>query len=181
MQHHGPVVLVPEGEAAILVLGIGPLGLFGALRPAMQADELLHMLGGAVQSDVEEVGFVLRGGNAGQRSNLGVTELAPGERLGEQRQLGQCPCDTNLFSRGVGVDSAGPAQPVGARQRPLGSPDLAAVELGNEDEKAVGGSVNVSGEGGDRGGEGVVVHGGEIVRRDGMKSSHGIKIILSVN
>ena len=117
VQHHGAVVLVPEGEAAVLVLGIGPLGLFGALRPAMQADEHLHMLGGAVQSDVEEVGFVLRGGNAGQRSNLGVTELAPGERLGEQRQLGQCPCDTNLLSRGMGVDAAGPAQPVGPTPR----------------------------------------------------------------
>ena len=40
VQHHGAVVLVPEGEATILVLGIGPLGLLRALRPPMEADEL---------------------------------------------------------------------------------------------------------------------------------------------
>ena len=31
VQHHGPVVLVPEGQAAVLVLRIGLLGLLGAL------------------------------------------------------------------------------------------------------------------------------------------------------
>ena len=65
------------------MLGVGPLGLFGALRPAVEADELLDMLGGAVQPDVEKVGFVLGGGDARQRSNLGVAELALRERLGE--------------------------------------------------------------------------------------------------
>ena len=78
MQHHGAVVVVPEGEAAVLVLGVGPLGLFGALGPAMEANELLHMLCGTVQSDVEEVGFVPGGGDAGQGPDLGVTELALG-------------------------------------------------------------------------------------------------------
>ena len=85
VQDHGAVVLVPEGEAAILVLGIGPLGLLGALRAAIQADELLDMLCGAVQSDVEEVDFVPGGGDAGQRPDLGIAELALGQRLGEQR------------------------------------------------------------------------------------------------
>ena len=131
VQHHGAVVVVPEGEAAILVLGIGPLGLFGALGSAMEADELLHMLRGAVQSDVEEVGFVLRSGDAGQGPDLGVAELALGQRLGEQRQPGQCPGDADLLPGGMGIDAAGPAQPVGAGHRPLGGPDLAAVELGD--------------------------------------------------
>ena len=58
MQHHGAVVVVPEGETTILVLDIGPLGLFGALGPAMEADELLDMLRGAVQADVQEVGLI---------------------------------------------------------------------------------------------------------------------------
>ena len=131
MQHHGAVVVVPEGEAAVLVLGIGPRGLLRALRPAIQADELLQVLRGAVQSDVEEVGLVLRSGDAGQRANLGVAELAFGERLGEQRQFGQCPGDADLLPGGMGIDAAGPAQPVGAGQRPLVGPDLAAVELGD--------------------------------------------------
>ena len=175
VQHHGAVVLVPEREAAALVLGIGPLGLLRALRPAMEADELLHMLGRAVQSDVEEVGFVPGGGDAGQRPDLGVAELAFRQRLGEQRQLRQRPGDTDLLARGMGIDAAGPAQPVGARQRPLRGPDLAAVELGDEGEEAVCGGVDVGGEGGDGGGEGVVVHGMEIVGGDVMSSSHGIK------
>lgn len=34
MQHHRTVVVVPEGEAAILMLGIGPLGPLRALGPA---------------------------------------------------------------------------------------------------------------------------------------------------
>ena len=87
MQYHGTVVVVPEGETAVLVLGIGPLGLFGTLRPAMEVDELLDMLGGAVQPDVEEVGFVFRSGDAGQGPDLGVAELALGQGIGEQRQL----------------------------------------------------------------------------------------------
>ena len=34
VQHHGAVVLVPEGEATILVLGIGPLGAMRRVRDA---------------------------------------------------------------------------------------------------------------------------------------------------
>ena len=172
MQHHGAVVVVPEGEAAILVLGIGPLGLLGALGPAVEADELLHMLRGAVQTDVEEVNLVPGGGDAGQRPDFGVAEFALGQRFGEQRQLGQCPGDADLLPRGMGIDAAGPAQPVGARQRPLCGPDLAAVQFGDEDEKAVGGGMDVGGEGGDGSGEGVVVHGGEIVRKEKRGSRH---------
>ena len=63
VQHHGAVVVVPEGKAATLVLGVSPLGLLGALGPTMQADELLHMLRRAVQSDVQEVGLVPGGGD----------------------------------------------------------------------------------------------------------------------
>ena len=181
VQHYGTVVLVPEGEAAILVLGIGPFGLFRPLRSSMEADELLDMLRGAVQTDVEEVGFVPGHRDTGQRPDLGVTEFALGQRLGEQRQLRQRPGDTHLLPGGMGVDAAGPAQPVGARQRPLSGPDLAAVELGDEGEEPVRGGMDVGGEGGDGSGEGVVVHGGEIIRRDGMRSSHGLKRILSEN
>ena len=70
------VVLVPEGEAAILVLGIGPRGLLRALRPAMETNERLHMLRGAVQPDIEEVGLILGSGDAGQGSDLGVIALS---------------------------------------------------------------------------------------------------------
>ena len=78
-----PVVLVPERKAAVLVLGIGPFGLLRALGSAMEADELLDMLGGPVQTDVEEIVLVLRRGDSGQRPDLGVAELSLRKRLGE--------------------------------------------------------------------------------------------------
>ena len=43
-------------------------------------------------------------------------------------------------------------------KRPLGGPDLSAVELRDEGEESGGGGVDVSGEGRDGGGECVVVH-----------------------
>ena len=139
----------------------------------MEADEFLDMLGGAVQADIEEIVFVLRSGDAGQGPDLGVAELALGQCLGEQRQLRQRPGDADLLPRGMSVDATGPAQPVGAGQRPLGGPDLAAVELGDECEEAPGGGMDVSGEGGDGGGERIVGHGGKIVRGNGMQDGHG--------
>ena len=173
VQHHGAVVLVPEGETAVLVLRIGPLGLLGALGPSIEADELLHMLGGAVQADAEKVGFVVTRRNAGQRPDLGVAEFTFGQRRGEQRQLGQRPGDADLLARGVGIDAACPAQPVSAGQRPLGGPHFAAVELGDEDEESIRGGVDVGGKRGDGGGEGVVVHGGKIIRWKGVQVGHG--------
>ena len=173
MQHHGAVVLVPEGEAAIVVLRIGPLGLLSALRLTVEPDELLDMLGGAVQSDIEEVDLVLCSGNAGQRTDLGVAELALGQRLREQRQPRQRSGDPYLLPCRVGIDAARPAQPVGAGQRPLRGPDLAAVELGDEDKQPVRGGMDVGGKGRDGSGESVVVHGAEIVRRNGMQVGHG--------
>ena len=61
---------------------------------------------------------------------------------------------------------------MGAGQRPLRGPDFAAVEFLNEGEQPVGGGIDVSGEGGDGGGEGAVVHGGEIVGDGRRKSRH---------
>ena len=172
VQHHGAVVLVPEGEAAVLVLGIGPLGLLGALGPAIEPHELLHVLRGAVQADVEEVGFVLRSGDAGQRPALEYPSSPFASASESSGSSGQCPGDADLLARGVGVDAAGPGEPVGAGQRPLRGPDLAAVELGDEDEEPVRGGVDVGGEGGDSGGQGVVVHGGEIARESQLRNRH---------
>ena len=138
----------------------------------MQAHELLDMLRRTVQADVEEVGFVLRSGDTGERPHLGVAELALGQRLGEQRQFGQRPGDADLLPGGVGVDAAGPGEPVDARQRPLGGPDLASVEFGDKGEQPVGSGVDVGGKGGDGGGKRVVVHGGEITCEIAMNCSH---------
>ena len=81
---HGAVILVPERERALSVPGVGALGLFGPPGLAIQAHELLDMLGRPMQADLEEVGFVPGGRDAGQGADLGVAELAPGHGLGEQ-------------------------------------------------------------------------------------------------
>ena len=81
---HGAVILVPERERALAVPGVGALGLFGPPDLAIQAHELLDMLGRPMQADLEEVGFVPGGRDAGQGADLGVAELAPGHGLGEQ-------------------------------------------------------------------------------------------------
>ena len=112
----------------------------------------------AVQADVEEVGFVVPVGNAGERPDLGVAELALGQRLRQQRQPGQRASDADFLPRGMGIDAARPGEPVGAGQRPLRGLDLAAVELGDEDEQPVRGGVDMGGEGGNGAGESVVVH-----------------------
>ena len=62
----------PVRQLPVSMLGIGALGLLRALGLAVQAHELLHVLGGAVQPDIDEVGLVLHGGDAGQRPQFGV-------------------------------------------------------------------------------------------------------------
>ena len=47
------------------------------------------------------------------------------------------------------------------------------VELGDECKQPVRGGMDVGGEGGDGSGKSVVVHGAEIVRRNGMQGGHG--------
>ena len=64
---------------------------------------------------------------------------------------------------------------MGARQRSLRGPDFAAVELADEGKQPVRGGMDVGGESGDGGGQGVVVHGGEIVGGDGVKGDHGTR------
>ena len=180
VQHYGTVVLVPEGEAAILVLGIGPFGLFRPLRSSMEADELLDMLRGAVQSDVEEVGLVPGHRDTGSVPGPWSSRARPWRVPRRAAAIRSAPGRRGLSPAQCGYQCRRPSSASGRTTAPPG-PHLAAIELGDEGEKSVCGGVDVSGEGGDRAGEGVVVHGGEIVRRDGMKSSHGIKRILSVN
>ena len=176
VQDEGAVILVPEGEAAILVLRIGAFGLLRTSRAAVEAGECLDVLGGAVQSNVEEIGFVVRGGDTGEGTNLGVAEFTLGEGFGEQGQFTERPGDADLLAGGVGVDTAGPSEPVGAGEGALGGPDLAAVELGDEGEEAVGGGVDVGGEGGDGGGERIVIHACGVVRIGGERRCHGSRI-----
>ena len=137
---------------------IGALGLVRPARLAIEAGELLHVRRGAVPADLEQVRFVGGGRDAGERAHLGVAELALRQRLGKERQVFECARDPDLLAGGMGVDAARPTEPVRARHRPLGGPQLATVELGDEDEQTPGGGVNMGGEGRDRRRKRVVVH-----------------------
>ena len=59
VQDHRAVVLVPEGEPALAMPGIGAVGLVRPARLAKEAGELLHVRRGAVPADVEQVRFVV--------------------------------------------------------------------------------------------------------------------------
>ena len=96
--------------------------------------------------------------DAGERAHLGVAELPLRQRLGQQRQVFECARDPDLLAGGMGVDATRPTEPVCARHRPLVGPQLAPVELGDENKQTPGGGVNMGGEGRDRRRERIVVH-----------------------
>ena len=102
MHDHSAVILVPVRERAFVVLGVGALGLFGPPGPAIQAYELLDVLGGPVQADLEEVGSVLRRRDAGQGTDLGEPSL-PMAMASESRGSSGRARATRTFSRAVCV------------------------------------------------------------------------------
>ena len=122
VQDEGAVVFVPEGEAAILVLCIGLFSFLRASCPAVEAGERLDVLCGAVQSDVEEVGLVVRGGDTGEGADLGVAELALGEGFGEQGQFSQRPARRGLFRGRYGCRCRMPSRASGRRRGRPGRP-----------------------------------------------------------
>ena len=177
VQDHRAVILVPEGEPALAVPGVGAVGLVRPARLPIEPGELLHVRRGAVPADLEQVRLVVGGRDAGERARLGVAELALRQRFGQQRQVFECARDPDLLAGGMGVDAARPTKPVRARHRPLGGPQLAPVELGDEDEQTPGGGVNMGGEGRDRRRERVIVHApGMVQKRQSVRFIIGKKL-----
>ena len=83
---------------------------------------------------------------------------------------------TRTFSRAVWVSMPQAQLSQWAQDSaPCAAQTLAAVELGDEDKQPVRGGMDMGGESGDGGGQGVVVYGGEVIRGEGVCNSHGLK------
>ena len=100
VQDHRAVVLVPEGQAALALPRIGTFGFVRLGRLPVEANELLHVRRGAVQTDFEQVRFVVGGGDAGERASLGVPS-SPLESASDRSGRSSSARATRTFSRAV--------------------------------------------------------------------------------
>jgi hypothetical protein len=127
----------------------GALLLFGLpvhVPPA--AHDTLDVHGGAGAGDVQEPLFRLRRCHACHCPHLGVRDLPDSERVGKARERAEGARHADPLARCTLVEAHAPAQPVGARAKPV-APATARIELADEVEQAGGGRVEVRGQLGD--------------------------------
>jgi hypothetical protein len=74
-------------------------------------------------------------GPPGERADLRVRELAPGEGLRQPRQSAERPRDADLLARRAEVEPDAPTQPVRARAEPV-APAAAGVKVADEIEQS---------------------------------------------
>jgi len=118
-----------QSLAHAAVLGhAGAVLLHGASVAAADSFELRP---GGRQGQVEQPGFVGGGGDAGQRPDFGVGELADPQCLVNPRQLSKRVRHAHLLTGGAEVEPNPPGQPMGTRDRALRSPAARLVELAN--------------------------------------------------
>lgn len=121
----GAVVRGIEHEEPLVV---GGLRLLAPDAPR-RADHALQLRGRVHARELDERVLVLDRTQPGDRADLGVRELAPGERRLDHRHGRQAACDADVLTRSAGRDRAPPAEPMGTRlTAPLG-PGPALVEL----------------------------------------------------
>ena len=79
--------------------------------------------------DIDQGGFVVGAGDAGDRPDLRIRQFAPLERGPDQRQRRQGVADAELLPGRVHADTAFPRQPMRRGATPPPGPALAVVEL----------------------------------------------------
>ena len=108
------------------------LGL--AVHPAPATHDPLDVFGGAGAAHRQQSLFRLGRCHTGQLTDLGIGQLAAGERLRQQRQRAERTSDPDMLpSRARRVPYA-PGQPGGARPKAV-TPAFASVELTDEVEQ----------------------------------------------
>ena len=148
------VVGVPQVE-----ITFREVGRIAWLDASIQIAHLLQLRGRAVAREVEEVGLVVRGGDARHGTHFGEADLAASQRLVDARQLGERVGDPQLFSGRAEGDAAPPAQPMRARESALSGPPSLIVEPPEIGEQPVGRNVKEGGGLGDPIGQGLDVDG----------------------
>ena len=144
LHHQRAVVIVKVREPPLRVLPRLARELFHFLDAAELPHERLDVMRGAVQRDVEQHVFGGRRCNARERPRLRVTQLPGGHGCGNLRQGLDSPGHAHLLARRPEIEPAFPAEPVRTRLRGAIGPAVAAVELGDEDQPAVIGGVEVT-------------------------------------
>ncbi len=123
------------------------------LRVAVHATPAAHdpfdVLRRAGAPDPQQQRLGLGRRHAGQRADLGVRELATGQRLGQQRQGPERARDSYLLPRGAQVEAHAPTQPGGARAE-SDVPAPSGVELADEIQESRGRRFEVRRQLGDR-------------------------------
>jgi len=131
VDHHHTVFILIHTEPAAAVALRALFRLSDPVYPPPAADDPLDVIGRAGPPDLEQPLFGLRSSDAGQRPDLGVRELAPGQRVSESRKRAERPRDADLLTRGAAIESNSPRQPVGTRLETV-APAAAGVELANQ-------------------------------------------------
>src|SRR5580698_1232505 len=112
LQNQGAVFVVEIGHAAGGLLPRLTRELLRLRCTTIVAHQLLHMVGGTVQGDAEEILFGLRADNTRQRSRFGVAKFPSRHRRGDPRQLVQRVRYADLLTRGPKIDAALPIKPM---------------------------------------------------------------------
>jgi hypothetical protein len=109
------------------------------------AHDPLDVGGRPCASHRKEARFRLRCGHPGQGTDLGVGQLAAGQRFSEEGQPPEGAGNPDPFARRAQVEPHPPREPGGAGAEAR-VPAPAGVELPDQREQACGGGVEVRGE-----------------------------------
>ena len=132
-------------KCAMLVASVGLLPLLLPIDAAPAADDPFDVLGRARAPDREEPLLRRRRGDSGERPDLGLRELAVGQRLLQPGEPFESSRDTDALARGTDIETHAVGEPRCTRAEAV-VPALADIELTDEIEQARGGGVEVNGE-----------------------------------
>jgi len=126
----------------------GLLGLGQPIDAPPPTDDALDVTRGAGPADGKQPLLGLRRGHTGERSHLGVGQLATCERVRPPRQRGKRARHPDMLTPGAQLHADAVTEPVGAGTETV-IPAATDVELADQLEQARGGGVEVSCELGD--------------------------------